>query len=249
MLAHAGTAGQTPNAFFLIHGQPGAGTSTLARAVSEHPDIRAAFTGGVFSFGLGAEPNFHAYLSKVYLALGVREHTPSTDDGEGADESPATPGPVLVVLDDLREAEHLSPFLACGDEITILATMDSEYTARGCAGRGGVAYNLGALEEDSSLEFLSLLAPSVVAAHPSECADLARGLDGLPLLLHLAGLLLGETSASGYGPAELLRDLRRSRAPAKGVADSDLLETGVPLPASAAALLQVVTGRRRARDV
>jgi hypothetical protein len=63
-----------------------------------------------------------------------------------------------------------------------------------------------------------------VQQYPSQCEDLARALEGLPLSLQVAGRLLNAESGIGLDVPSLLRDLRDGTRLLEATAPADLTE-------------------------
>jgi hypothetical protein len=147
---------------------------------------------------------------------------------------------ILLIVDDVWDAAHGALFQqvrssSCG----LLITTRLPEVAESLAQTEQCIYNLPVLAEEDALKLMHILAPSVVEQHPSECRELVKDLEYLPLALHVAARLLRAEERLGLGVSDLLRDIREGAAVIEAKAPADRVERGT-LP-TVAALLQKST--------
>ena len=91
-----------------LHGMGGLGKSVLARALCEHPEIRAAFPDGILWTTLGQTPDVKSCLREWLGALGVTVPGTAPTINELAEGLAAAleTRACLLVVDDLWAADH-----------------------------------------------------------------------------------------------------------------------------------------------
>lgn len=206
----------------LMIGWPGVGKTTMTTALANDPELYEAFPDGILWTSLDQSPNVLIELSSWCIALG----SPGPSPGATVEEASLQLGHllrnrrVLLLLDDVWETVHATPFLVGGPGCGMLATSRLAQVAEQLAPTSGAVYRLPLLTEEAGLELLRSRAPEVVAAYAEECQVLVRELEGLPLSLHVAGRMLAQESRL-WSPAELLETLRAGRKLLEEKAPSD----------------------------
>jgi tetratricopeptide (TPR) repeat protein len=230
-----------------IHGWPGIGKTTVAAVLAHDPEVMAAFSDGVLWASLGPTPSLFSALATWSRALGADDlRTQTLEEASAALAARLRDKHMLLIVDDVWQAEHARPFAVGGRGCATLITTRSSQVARVLAPTAADVYRLPVLSEGQGLELLTALAPEVVAAHCDECRALVRALDGLPLALQVAGRLLAVEAGYGFGVADLLAELRAGTAllEAQAPADrADLSDLAVESTPTVAALLQHSTDR------
>ena len=204
-----------------MRGWPGVGKTTLAAWLAHDPEIQKTFPDGVLWVSLGTAPNLLSELSSWGRAL-KSESLQNARDLKQARELLAgllQDKHMLLILDDVWEAEHAAPFLTGGRGCATLITTRLNDIARELVLPDQI-YVLPVLTVESALELLGKLAPKVVQEHPTEARELMEALEGLPLAIQVAGRLLQSELASGFGVRELMNELQKGAA---------LLKANVPL--------------------
>ena len=197
----------------VVHGWPGVGKSTLAALLARDPELRAHFADGVLWSSLGPEPDICSELARWARALKLPDATIERMTAPEISERlnlALRDRRLLLVVDDVWDAEHFSAFRVGGARCAILVTTRLASLADRI-GHGGEVYRLGVLEPGDGLELLATIVPSITSAHGSECRELVRELEGLPLAIHVAGKLLRAEQRRGFTVVALLEELRRDR--------------------------------------
>jgi hypothetical protein len=151
---------------------------------------------------------------------------------------------MLLIVDDVWETEHAAPFQHVrGSECVILFTTRETKVAETIAPAPASIYNLPVLTDESALELLGLLAPSVVTEYPTESSDLIRQLEGLPLAVHVAGRMLNAETKLGWGVREMLIELRSGADIIKQKAPADRADLETQTIPAVATLFKQSTDR------
>jgi hypothetical protein len=195
-----------------LHGLGGVGKTSLAAATAHHHLIRERFGDGVLWTTLGQQPDLLANLVAWIHALGDRDYSPSTTTAASSYlRTLLFPQNLLLVVDDVWEAEHAKPFLAGGPKCSVLITTRRAYVA------DDLGANIYALNVMTQADAVSMLRKRVEMGRgkPLTQVDLeqatllAQETGFLPLALELIGALI----ARGYGWGEVhhLLTLEQSR--------------------------------------
>jgi NB-ARC domain len=237
-------SGHGSSAVTVVRGWPGVGKSTLAASIAHDQVIADSFPDGLLWAALGQSGSSEATLAQWCRQMG------GTVDAADDVKSLATQlagllrgKHVLLVVDDVWQAEQAAPLLAGGPGSAALLTTRSTEEAYRLASVPDDIYVLGVLSDSDGLSLLRTLAPSVVTEYPAASAELVTELEGLPLALQVAGRLLAAEAHLGLGISGLLADLREGSRllSAQAPADrADLLTAATP---TVAALLAQSTNR------
>jgi tetratricopeptide (TPR) repeat protein len=242
--AAAGQDGPPLQILTAIRGWPGIGKTTVAAVLAHDPDVMAAFPDGVLWTSLGPDPSLFSELATWSRALGAEDLRAQTLEEASAHLAALLRGKrMLLVVDDVWQAEHARPFVAGGRGCATLITTRSSRVAQALAPTAGDVYRLPVLTEEQGLELLAALAPDVVGSHCDECRALVVALDGLPLALQVAGRTLAVEAGYGFGVADLLAELREGARLLEAQAPADRADLANESTPSVAALLQHSTDR------
>ena len=199
----------------LVHGWPGVGKTTLSLVAGHDPALRRDLRDGVLFTSLGQSPNVRAELAGWCRNVGV----PDADLAGMTTEQMTyrlthviAGRRVLVIVDDVWSVQDLLPFLVGGPPSSMLVTTRVAALADELV-RPSEVYRLAVLGVDRAVELLRTIVPDVVDALPSECAQLASALEGLPLALRVAGGLLRREQRRGFTITDLLRDMQADLGP------------------------------------
>jgi hypothetical protein len=196
-----------------IRGWPGIGKTSTAAWLAHDPEVRSAFPDGILWTSLGENPNL---LGKIavwgrYFGSAELQHAPSVTDATTILQSLLRGRRFLIIVDDVWSTDHVLPFRAVAQpDCQLLVTTRLPKVAQEIVTRVQDIFNLPVLDHDASLELLRRLAPDVVAANPTECAELVQSFEHLPLAIHVAGRLLAVEFRNGWGVKDLLQDLKSS---------------------------------------
>ncbi|MCI0690629.1 tetratricopeptide repeat protein [candidate division KSB1 bacterium] len=206
-----GEDGAGPIALIALKGMGGIGKTTLAAALANHPEVETALPEGTLWAGLGPEPEVMSLLAEWGTQLG--EDFAQFDSPEKRSRRLSTllhDKKVLLVVDDVWQAEAASYFRVGGPRCrTLITTRDNEI-ARKLAGHEAI--RVETLTNAASLNLLRELAPEAVEADEKAANELATVLDGLPLAITLAGQMLAAEWEAGLGVAGALSELKDREA-------------------------------------
>jgi hypothetical protein len=96
-----------------LHGAGGFGKTTLAEALCHDPAVVAHFSSGILWLTLGQEPGDAAprLLDLVWTLTGFRSGVTTLDVARGEFIKAVGDKKLLLVIDDVWQADHLAPFL------------------------------------------------------------------------------------------------------------------------------------------
>lgn len=181
-----------------LHGLGGIGKTAAAIAIAHNPLIRSHFTNGTLWATLGQNPDCLSHLTAWIQALGDAEYRPTTAiAATGYLRTLLYTTATLLVVDDVWDLDHATPFLAGGPRCRLLVTTRRADVADGLGAR---VYSVG---EMTPAEAVDLLRKRVETSRPGQAltagelehaAALARETGYLPLALALMGALV----ARGY---------------------------------------------------
>ena len=237
-------SGPGSGAVTVIRGWPGVGKSTLAASIAHDQLIADSFPDGLLWAALGQTGSAKATLAQWCRQLGAT--VTGADDVNSLSAQLAgllRAKRVLLIVDDVWQAEQATPLLAGGPGTAALLTTRSTEEAYRLASAPDDIYVLGVLTEDDGLALLRTLAPSVVAEHPGPSAELVAEVEGLPLALQVAGRLLAAEAHLGLGVSSLLTDLREGSKLLSAQAPADRADLVTAATPTVAALLAQSTNR------
>ncbi|WP_311315072.1 BTAD domain-containing putative transcriptional regulator [Streptomyces naphthomycinicus] len=173
-----------------LHGPAGAGkTATAARAVGF---LRPHFGDSVFraEMASGSPEEIHVLLDGFLRTMGIPAHAVPAGAGERVEmyQTVLRERSVLVVLDNVTQAQSIRPLLPSGTTSALLVTSRTPLPDLG----DGVRHiRIPALRRRQSLELLSNLIGEDRVLREREAADRLASLCGdLPLAVRIAGLRL-----------------------------------------------------------
>jgi hypothetical protein len=150
---------------------------------------------------------------------------------------------MLLIVDDVWEAQHVIPFKVGGRNCAMLITTRNTRVAQDLAPTPDDIYRLAELSEEKAIELLQRLAPDVVAKYPDASRELARELEGLPLAIQVAGHLLNSEASFGFDASQLLAELRDGAKVIEAKAPADRSDLASETTPTVAALLEKSTER------
>ncbi len=244
--ARLSTTGQSaPQVLTAIRGWPGIGKTTIVAMLAHDPEAATAFPDGVLWTSLGPKPDLFSELAAWGRALGDDEllRTKTLEQSSARLAALLLNKRMLLIIDDVWEAEHAVPFKVGGRGCATLITTRENKVAQALAPTANDIYRLPVLTDDKALELLQALAPSVISAYPVESRDLVHDLEGLPLALQVAGHLLNVEANYGLGVSDLIRELREGAALLEAKAPAERTDLANETTPTIAVLLQRSTDR------
>ncbi|MBL8160857.1 MAG: hypothetical protein JNJ61_02655 [Anaerolineae bacterium] len=223
----------------IMQGWPGVGKSTTVAALAHDPQISQHFPDGVLWTSLGETPNLLVSLSAWGEVYHLVEPGRPLRIEELSRQLTATlrDKRVLLIVDDVWQAEHALPFRIGGTACALIMTTRLNDTASALAPTANDVYRLPVLAETAALELLDKLTPETVREYPEQSLQLVRDLEGLPLAINVAGRLLHNEARLGWGVGDLLDELRGASL-LQAQAPSDMTGAGRDTSPTVAALLR-----------
>jgi hypothetical protein len=225
----------------ILWGWPGVGKTTLAAVLAHDQDIRGTFPDGVLWLSVGQNPNIFAKLSIWARPLGIEAASAQTvDELKGLLRARLRGKRMLLVIDDIWEARDVFNFRLgeCHCAMLVTTRVQEVVFHLEPPPHNARIYPLSVLDGDRGVEILFRLAPTVVTKYPDKSRELVGALEGLPLALRVAGLLLNAESKIGLDMFGLLGEL---------ISGVKIIDAPVPpelgtlmeeVPSTVAALLQ-----------
>jgi NB-ARC domain-containing protein len=168
-----------------LHGMGGIGKSTLAAAVASDPDVARRFSDGILWAELKQEPDLSGLLMGWLQELGDYAFQTANTPGVSAHlRSLLREKSVLLIIDDVWEADHARLFLVGGPRSrTMLTTRRADVADE----LGAELIQLDALSPEQSLALLSArLQRPIAEGEREEALAVARELGHLPMALEMA---------------------------------------------------------------
>ncbi|MGB3635308.1 MAG: tetratricopeptide repeat protein [Rubrobacteraceae bacterium] len=215
--------GDVDSTVVVVQGLPGSGKTAVAAAVAD--GLRSHFSGKILWAPVGPNPNLLSVLADLGRTLGSADLSGYTNVGAASARMKALlrDQKVMIVLDDVWEAEHVRPLAVGGPESAMLATTRSRQAARSMA-PSGTMLEIGPLSEAEAVSLLEELVPSLDEADHGRLSELGTKLGCLPLALKVAGRLLEEEATLGLGVADLLSEIKEGEKLLAAYVPPDLVD-------------------------
>lgn len=201
MLQHGGVCG--------IHGLPGMGKTALATVVARHPDVIAAFPGGVAWLSVGPDHSDADLLGTLNswgdaLDAPALRRAGTVGAALAAFRAITEARPRLVVADDVWSDGDVRPLgQAIGEGSAVLLTSRDRRLVTRYAPVARARLQLKELDEVSAMELMAAIVPDAVRDHRPVIASLCRALNYTPLGLVVAARRLAVDGESYGGVAAL----------------------------------------------
>ncbi len=177
-----------------LQGVGGFGKTTLACIICHDGNIISAFDDGILWTTLGEKPDIRGELTKLYATLtGERPPFIDVDDASIQLAERLEHKNCLLVIDDVWNPNHLTPFLRGGLQSARLITTRH---LRVVTEINGARTVVDKMSEEQGVTLLTSRIPSA-PQHLDKLKALADRLGGWPLLLKLAGSQLRERMERG----------------------------------------------------
>ncbi|MBI5929855.1 MAG: hypothetical protein HY862_11130 [Chloroflexi bacterium] len=224
----------------IIQGWPGVGKSTIVAALAHDKEIAQHFPDGVLWTSLGENPSLMNEIAVWAEALGLEsgQRELNLDVITAQIKAQLQKRRMLLIVDDVWQAEHLAPFNVAGPECALIVTSRLNEVAQALAPTALDIYRLSVLTESFAIELLERLAPESVIHHPTESRQLVRDLEGLPLAIQVAGRLLNNEIRLGWGVSELIKELSEGARLLQAQVPGDMTPNGHGPSPTIAALLK-----------
>lgn len=183
----------------VVRGWPGVGKTTFIAWLAYEPAVTQEFADGVLLARLGHRPNPAGELRRWCRALSLTDIPEAATVAElverVADELDGRR--VLLIVDDVWAVDDVAPFLMLGGGgSTVLATTRLPGIAAETVEPRHV-YVLDVLSQQASLDLIAAVAPTAFAADIAACTTIVVELEGLPLALRIAAVLLERDAVLG----------------------------------------------------
>ena len=228
------------HAITIIQGWPGVGKSTTVAMLAHDHEVAQQFPDGILWASLGENPSIIGEISAWADALKLSEPGRVRKIEEISAQLTAVlrEKRVLLIVDDVWQAEHAQPFRVGGQMCALVITSRLNDVASALSPTAYDLYRLPVLTDSAALELLGKLTPETTREYPDEARELMRDLEGLPLAIHVAGRLLHSEARLGWGIRELLDELRTGAGLLQAQAPSEMLGARRDTSPTIAALLK-----------
>ena len=211
----------------VVRGWPGVGKTSMVSAIGNDPEIITTFTDGVLWTSLEQKPNVITEMARWGRALGSEEilKAATVKDARMLLAALLSKRRMLLIVDDVWETGHAAAFTeAAGEQCAVMVTTRLTKVAEALTINESHTYNLPVLTEEFALQVLRILVPDVVAQNESECLELVRHLECLPLALHVAAGLLRSEARLEWGVTELIERIQEGTELMSAQAPNDRME-------------------------
>jgi WD40 repeat protein len=181
----------------------GIGKSVLAAAFARTPQVRDAFSDGIFWITIGLKPDLAGTMRMIGTKLGDDPAKYSSEvEAEDSLSKVLSDKTCFIILDDVWKVQHAQPFfnsLGASCKLLITTRNDEVITSLGAK-----KYEIKILSEDQALRLLANWCEQEVDSLPAEAAEVARECGYLPLALSICGAL----ARSGRQWSHILKALK-----------------------------------------
>ena len=224
----------------VIRGWPGVGKTSMVSAIGHDAEIVRTFKDGVLWISLEQKPNIITEMARWGRALGSEEilKAPTVKEATAQLAALLSKRRMFLIVDDVWETGHASAFTdAAGEECSVMITTRLTKVAEDLTTDQIQTYNLPVLTEEFALKLLRILVPEVVSQNESECRELVKDLEYLPLALHVAAGVLRSEANMDWGVTDLIQQIREGTELINKQAPKDRIDKDGDIP-SVRALLQ-----------
>ncbi len=227
----------------VVQGWPGIGKTTITAALAHDSLLQARFKDGIFWASLGKTPDILAILVQWGTAMGVDnvQQMTSVKDASQLLAQTLSTKTVLLIVDDIWDEAHFTPLNIGTTQSVTLITTRLNRVAQALIRHNKELFKLPLLSDEQALMLLETLTPDTVAKYPEATKMLVRDLEGLPLAIQVAGRLLREEFALGWGIEDLLEELQKGTRLLQARAPHDRQHPEDDVPTTLSALLSLST--------
>ncbi|MCE5239799.1 TIR domain-containing protein [bacterium] len=170
-----------------VHGMGGIGKSVLATMLARDTEVRWAFPDGVIWVPIGQSPNVAELQRLIAKALGDPGIFDNAGEGKAKLQKLLADRAVLLLLDDVWDANHLDFFDCLGPRCRMVITSRD---ASIITAIGGTEHQVQLLTEAEARDLLAEWAGLDVAALPEQAVAVMAHCGQLPLALSLCGAMV-----------------------------------------------------------
>ena len=186
-------------------GAGGFGKTYLALLVAHHPEIKKSFPHGVLWLEIGKNPVSVTGLVKDLIFQITSKHCTFSSPSSATSYLAALleHKRYLIVIDDVWNSSHLSPFMVGGKNCTRLVTTRVKEVSSQCSD----SVDVGTMERDQSIAVLS---NGIDDLSKKDLGELGEQLGNWPVLLNLANAYLRSRVEAGQSPQKASRSLQQT---------------------------------------
>ena len=165
-----GVGGAEMRSLTIIQGWPGVGKSTTVATLAHDPEISQRFPDGVLWASLGENPSILGELSAWADAFKLTEpgQVHKIEEISAQLTGVLREKRVLLIVDDVWQAEHALPFRVGGQMCALVITSRLNDVANALAPTAFDLYRLPVLTDSDAFELLRQLTPETTAEYPDE---------------------------------------------------------------------------------
>jgi hypothetical protein len=203
----------TEQKLFVIHGLPGVGKTTLSILLANDKNIHSIFFNGVIWFHLGTDPSYTIQYQRLGTSFDSNEllNASSFEIAEQILSKILKKGRYLIIVDDIWQLSDLNPFIRLSRNTPVIITTRIREIINSLNLKDNEKYKLDILSKDDSLKLLEDLIPGIFEKHNRECSNLVNELEGLPLAIRVAGMLLRKQADAGLSVRKLIDEIKEGR--------------------------------------
>lgn len=186
-----------------LHGMGGVGKSVLMAALARHAEVRRAFPDGLIWVSIGLSPNLVARQQQILRGLGYTGQVDSVEEGRTHLQRLLENKSVVLLLDDVWNAEETEAFDALGPRGKLLMTTRDKQVITTL---GASVRFVDLLDHDDALSLLGQWAGAKVNDRQSSARKVVEECGRLPLALSISGAMVRE----GTSWDDLLQAMRNA---------------------------------------
>lgn len=206
----------------VIQGSIGIGKSTLINELAHDPQVKINYPDGLLWVSLGRNPSIRSHLLDWANVFGLAVADASTDELTAHIRGVVQARKMLLLVDDVWQASDGLAFNVVGQNCAMLFTTRFASVARQLAPSPPDMYQLPPLTQDGSQQLLKTIAPTATERYADQLSTLTDTYQGIPLALQVAGHMLEDEIAIGWGAADMLQDLLNKDTILTGTAPADV---------------------------
>jgi NB-ARC domain/TIR domain len=174
---------------FGLQGMGGIGKTVLASALAHEPEVREAFSDGIYWLTIGQKPNLLDLQNQLLRQLtGSKETFTTEEEAKDALREALEGRLALLVVDDAWTIDHADAFSVTAPPARLLITTRNNEVL---VGLGAEEHRLDVLLPDDALKMLTgWVGQKSADTLPPEAAEVAKECGYLPLALAMIGAMI-----------------------------------------------------------